>query len=49
MKMTIYTADCRGNAKNNHYPNKHIAKDVESLLKAISHDHVCAAFEGNLR
>lgn len=49
MKMTIYTADCRGNAKNNHYPNKHIVKDVESLLKAISHDHVCAAFEGNLR
>ena len=49
MRMTIYTADCRGNAKNNAYPNKHIAKNAESLAKAISHDHVCAAFEGNLR
>lgn len=49
MKMTIFTAGCRGNAKNNHYPNKHIAKDAESLVKAIAFDHVCAAFEGNLR
>ena len=49
MKMTIFTADCRGNAKNNRYPNKCIVKDAEGFAKAVVFDHVCAAFEGNLR
>ena len=49
MKMTIYTADCRGNEKNNRYPNKRIVVDAESLLKAVAQDHVCAEYEGHHR
>lgn len=49
MKMTLYTATCRGNEKNSRYPNKRIVVDAESLLKAVAFDHVCAEYEGHHR
>lgn len=34
MKMTLYTAGCRGNEKNSRYPNKRIVVDADGLWKA---------------
>lgn len=49
MKMTLYTAGCRGNEKNSRYPNKRIVVDADGLWKAVAFDHVCAAYEGHHR
>ena len=45
MRMTFYTANCRGNAKNSRYPNKRVADNEDDFLEIIAFDHVC----GNLR
>lgn len=44
MRLTIYTANCRGNAKNNIYPNKQIVDCQEAFLDAVALDHVCGEF-----
>ena len=49
MKMTLYTANCRGNKKNSRYPEKRLVTDADSLQKAAALDHVCAAYEGHHR
>jgi len=49
MKMTIFRADCSGNAGNCVYPKK-VEIDSADLLKATaSHDHVCGEFKKNYR
>lgn len=49
MKLDIYTADCVGNAKNCHYPNKVEVTNAEELAKALAHDHTCGQFKDNYR
>ena len=49
MQLTLYTADCTGNAKNCQYPNKVEVRSARELQDAVSMDHVCAAYEGNYR
>lgn len=46
MKMTIYTANCRGNAKNSLYPNKRVVDNEDDILEVMAFDHVCAEFKG---
>lgn len=46
MKITIYTANCRGNAKNGLYPNKRVVDNEDDILEVMAFDHVCAEFKG---
>ncbi len=46
MRMTFYTANCRGNAKNSLYPNKRVVVNVDDCQDVIAFDHVCAEFQG---
>lgn len=45
MKMTFYTANCRGNAKNSIYPNKRVIDNEDDCLEVMAFDHVCAEFK----
>jgi len=45
MKMTFYTANCRGNAKNSIYPNKRVVDNEDDILEVMAFDHVCAEFK----
>ena len=45
MKMTFYTANCRGNAKNSIYPNRRVVDNEEDCMEVMVFDHVCAEFE----
>lgn len=45
MKMTFYTANCRGNAKNSLYPNKRVVDNEDDFLEIMAFDHVCAEFK----
>ena len=45
MRMTFYTANCRGNAKNSLYPNKRVADNEDDFLEIIAFDHVCGEFK----
>lgn len=49
MQMTLYTADCIGNAANCSYPNKVEVKDIKDVLRAVEKDHVCATYNNNYR
>lgn len=49
MKMTIYTANCRGNAKNSLYPNKRVIDNEDDCLEVMVFDHVCAEFKNYRR
>lgn len=49
MRMTIYTANCRGNAKNSLYPNKRVIDNEDDCLEVMSFDHVCAEFKNYRR
>lgn len=49
MKLTIYTANCRGRQNNTLYPNKCFIDSEEELLKAVCFDHVCGEFKSNRR
>lgn len=44
MRMTFYTANCRGNAKNSLYPNKRVIDNEDDCLEIMAFDHVCAEF-----
>lgn len=46
MRMTFYTANCRGNAKNSLYPNKRVADNEDDFPEIIAFDYVCEAFKG---
>lgn len=45
MRMTFYTANCRGNAKNSLYPNKRVIDNEDDCLEVMAFDHVCAEFK----
>lgn len=49
MKLTIFTANCAGNASNPYYPNRVEAVDDDSFREAVSLDHVSAEFKGSYR
>lgn len=45
MRMTFYTASCRGNAKNSLYPNKRIIDNETDCMEMAAFDHVCGEFK----
>ncbi|MEE0173411.1 MAG: phage/plasmid primase, P4 family [Dorea formicigenerans] len=45
MKLTIYSANCVGNAANAIYPNKAEVENKEDMMAVISRDHVCGKFK----
>ena len=45
MRMTFYTANCRGNAKNSLYPNKRIIDNETDCMEMAAFDHVCGEFK----
>lgn len=45
MRMTFYTANCRGNAKNSLYPNKRVVDNEDDSLEVVAFDHVCGEFQ----
>ena len=49
MNMTVYYADCLGQAGNCLYPHRELVSDKDSLLRAVGRDYVCAEFRGNYR
>ena len=49
MKLTIYSSNDSGNAKNCVYPAMHTVRSVEKLKQAIQNDHVYAKFKNNYR
>ncbi len=44
MKMTFYTANCRGNAKNSLYPNRRVIDNEDDCMEVMAFDHVCGEF-----
>ena len=49
MKLTLYTADCTGDAKNCVYPNKAEISNKEELVKAVARDQVFARYKNSYR
>ena len=49
MQITMFTANCVGQAANCSYPNRVKASTAEQLQQAIRFDHVCAEYKGNYR
>lgn len=49
MQVTIFTANCVGQAGNCNYPNKVTVVTPEQLQEAVKKDHVCGEFKGNYR
>ena len=47
--LTMYYADCTGNAKNNKYSHRIDVVDTASLMECVSHDDVCAEFSNYRR
>ena len=45
MKMTFYTANCRGNAKNSLYPKKCVVDNEDDCIEVMAFDHVCGEFK----
>lgn len=44
MRMTFYTANCRGNVKNSLYPNKRVVNNEDDCREVAAFDHVCGEF-----
>lgn len=49
MQVTIFTANCIGQAANCSYPNKVTVVTPEQLREAVKADHVCTEYKGNYR
>ena len=47
--ITVYAADCRGNASNCLYPHRMDITDEASAKEAFSRDIVCAEYQNNYR
>ena len=45
MKLTIFSANCVGNAANALYPNKAEISNADDMIAVIARDHVCAEFK----
>ena len=42
--ITLYTANCRGDASNSFYPNRRVIASAEDLKDAVQYDHVFAEY-----
>lgn len=49
MQITMFTADCTGQAANCSYPNRRVVTTPEGMREAVRFDHVCAEYKGNYR
>ena len=49
MKITLFHADCVGNAANCFYPHKVVVDDAATMEAVVAKDHVCAAYDKNYR
>lgn len=49
MQITMFTADCIGQAANCSYPNRRVVTTPEEMQEAVRFDHVCAEYKGNYR
>lgn len=49
MQITMFTADCTGQAANCSYPNRRVVTKPEEMQEAVRFDHVCAEDKGNYR
>jgi len=49
MQITMFTADCSGQAANCSYPNRRVVTTPEEMREAVRFDHVCAEYKGNYR
>lgn len=49
MQITMFTADCTGQAANCSYPNRRVVTTPEEMQEAVRFDHVCAEYKGNYR
>ena len=49
MQITMFTADCTGQAANCSYPNRRMVTTPEEMQEAVRFDHVCAEYKGNYR
>lgn len=49
INFTLYTSDCAGKLSNCMYPHKTRVTDRESLMRAVSYDHVSAEYKDNYR
>lgn len=49
MQITMFTADCTGQAANCSYPNRRVVSTPEEMREAVRFDHVCAEYKGNYR
>ena len=49
MQITMFTADCTGQAANCSYPNRRMVTTPEEMWEAVRFDHVCAEYKGNYR
>ena len=49
MKLTIYTADCTGDAANCRYPHRVDAGNAAELAEAVAFDHVAAHYRDDYR
>ena len=47
MQITMFTADCTGQAANCSYPNRRVVTTPVEMQKAVRFDHVCAEYKGN--
>lgn len=45
MKVTLYTANCTGNAQNSLYPNKAVITNAADMMAVVTRDHVCAEYK----
>ena len=46
--LTLYGADCQGNARNSLYPHRYDIHSLEDFLKMADRDFVCAEYINNL-
>ena len=49
MQITMFTANCVGQAGNCSYPNRAPVSTAEQLQSAARSDHFCAEYKGNYR
>ena len=49
MQITMFTADCTGQAANCSYPNRRVVTTPEEMKEAVRFDHVCEEYKGNYR
>ena len=47
--ITLFTSEVRQTAQNCRYPYKVEVRDRDSLVRAVSHDYVCAEYKGGYR